>query len=185
MTLLRTATALAAVLVLAGCQTSPVPQKATSGFSQPILTPVLYGGEEKYQVSKAWTCYGETIPEGLLVDGASVPRPAWWFMPPDGVHRAAALYHDWAYINRGKLRNGTVLTRYQSDLAFYNLMIKGGITPARAGTAYNAVRGFGWQEWNKLYVGPTIIPVQSVVLAKKPQRKTFLTRHIYATQLVP
>lgn len=150
---------------------------------QPILTPVVYNGQERYQVSKDWPFVykgkQEVIPAGLLVDGASVPRAVWWFLPPDGLHRAAALRHDWCYILRGKLRNGEVLTRAEADLMFYSMMLESGVGSSTAAVSYQAVRSFGWVEWRKPEVGPVIVPVTSVMLKPKPTRRPLFRNHIY------
>jgi hypothetical protein len=171
-------------VALASCQGTPESVAAPVAFTQPILTPVLYHGQERYQGSKDWTWHRhgrpETVPAGLLVDGASVPRPVWWFLPPDGLHRAAAYAHDWCYILRGKLRNGEVLTRAEADEVFYNLMIEGGVSKPTAAIAHRAVRSFGWMEWRRPYVGPTIAPVQSVLLAPRAPQRTRLFKHLYA-----
>lgn len=182
MTFLRTATALVAALMLVGCQTSPATAKPSVGFSQPILVPIKHQGRERYQLIRDWEwewCGNvEKAPAGLVIDGASVPRAAWWFLPPDGLHRAAACAHDVAYIGRGKMPSGLEMKREEADLMFYTLMLRGGVGNKRAAVAYHAVRGFGWREWNRPYVGPLIIPVQQVIASR--QRKTFfLTRHIY------
>lgn len=34
------------------------------------------------------------IPKGYLTDGASVPRPLWWLIPPWGKYGAAVIVHD-------------------------------------------------------------------------------------------
>lgn len=182
MTFLRTATALVAALMLVGCQTSPATTKPSVGFSQPILVPIKYQGREKYQLARDWEwewCGNvEKAPAGLVIDGASVPRIGWPFMPPDGLHRAAATAHDVAYIGRGNMPSGLKIHREEADLMFYSLMLRGGVSNRRAAIAYHAVRGFGWKEWNKPYVGPVIIPVQQP-LTSKPKKTFFLSRHIY------
>jgi hypothetical protein len=166
-------------LSLAACQTQPVSQRATAGFSQPVLLPIKYEGKERYQSVRDWTFETEKVPSGIVVDGASVPRIAWIFMPPDGLQRAAALGHDYFYIHRGVMPSGRVVTREEADFFFLEYMLKGGVSPRRASIAYNAVRGFGWREWNRPYKGPVILPVQQPVLAKRVQKPTFLTRHLY------
>lgn len=76
----------------------------------PIRNPGLLFGKPKYRLDKAWRftvswetedgqgdCTTYTIPAGYEFDGASVPRMFWGFpfgYTPDGVHRAAALEHD-------------------------------------------------------------------------------------------
>lgn len=181
MTLLRTALALAASLALSCCQASPASQRASSGFSQPILLPIKYRGQERYQVVRPWKWEWkgkvEIVPEGLVVDGASVPRFAWVFLPPDGLHRAAALGHDRAYGLKGKFQNGLVLSREESDEMFYCMMIKAGVKPFTAKVAHKAVRWFGQGPWDS-DEPEVILPVQQPLTAK-PKKTFFLTRHLY------
>jgi hypothetical protein len=183
MTFLRTALIAAVALSLAACQIQPVSQRATTGFSQPILLPIKYEGKERYQLARDWEwewCGNvEKAPAGLVIDGASVPRFLWIWMPPDGTHRAGSLAHDLAYIGRGKMPSGLEMKRKEADLMFFTLMLRAGVSEKRAGIAYSGVRLGGWKEWNKPYVGPVIIPVQQPVLAQRLRNKTFLTRHIY------
>lgn len=183
MTLFRTALIAAVALSLAACQTSPVTQKATAGFSQPVMLPIKYQGKERYQLARDWEwewCGSlEKAPAGLVIDGASVPRLIWWWMPPDGLHRAGACAHDLAYICRGKMPSGLEMKREEADLMFFTLMLRAGVSERRAGIAYSGVRLGGWKEWNKPYVGPIILPVQQSVLAKRIRKPIFLTRHIY------
>src|SRR5690606_37335397 len=50
-----------------------------------------------------------TVPAGFEHDGASVPRLLWTLSgaAPDGLHRAAALVHDFNYRHRGRLPRGS------------------------------------------------------------------------------
>lgn len=153
-------------------------------FEQPLLLPIKYKGAEDYQLFENWTVtvngVDYTIPAGLVVDGASVPRACWFFMPPDGLHRGAALFHDWSYINRGNFTRGPPLTRLQTDEAFYNLMIEAGVSPARAGIAYRGVRLGGWAAWASIE-SPIILPVDRHRMSAPrflPVRTPF--SHIYA-----
>lgn len=161
---------------LVSCEAMPV-----RAIRQPVLVPVLHEQEEKYQHVGTWGFQAqgvhEQVPNGLIVDGASVPRFAWCFMSPDGLHRAAALAHDWTYILRGHLRNGVVLTREQADQQFYDHMIECGIERWRAGTAYRCVRLGGWAAWNSLE-SPIILPVDPNLMAS-PHRKRLIP-HLYA-----
>lgn len=36
-----------------------------------------------------------TVPKGFETDGASVPRPLWWFLPSWGTYSRAAVVHDY------------------------------------------------------------------------------------------
>jgi hypothetical protein len=186
MTLLRTALVLAASLTLSCCQTAPEaksPHRASVALSQPLLLPIRYRGEECYQVARPWKWEWkgqiETVPQGLVVDGASVPRFAWWFLPPDGLHRAGALAHDRAYGLKGHLKNGQILTRAESDEMFHCMMLKAGVNPFTAKVAYRAVRLFGQSPWDS-NEPEVILPVDQPALAQPVRRKPFFLRHIYA-----
>lgn len=171
----------AAILAMASCQSAPIP-KSSPAITQPVLIPIKYEGQERYQVIRAWDWswrgHHEKAPLGVVVDGASVPRPAWFFMPPDGLHRAAALAHDMAYIHRGRMPSGWVLSRPEADAMFYDLMLQGGVGETRAKIAYAAVRVGGWVEWRRPYQGPVILPVQQPFTAKRKTPFVF-GRHIY------
>lgn len=151
---------------------------------QPFLTPVWIEGREFYQVQRAYRfdCYGskEEVPEGLIVDGASVPRPVWWFLPPDGLHRAAALGHDWNHKKKGVLANGRSITRAQADLLFYHMMIDAHVNEKRALVAYRVVRRFGEHSWKNPKNVPRILDlVQHAPSQRRLLPKFALTRHIY------
>jgi hypothetical protein len=170
-----------AVFALASCQTAN-PVKASSALTQPLIIPIRHEGCDRYQVIREWEWEWrgrrEKAPLGLVVDGASVPRPAWWFMPPDGLHRAAALGHDLAYIGRGMMPSGNWMSRAEADTMFYDLMISGGVNKNRARIAWAGVRVGGWVEWSKPYRGPVIMPVQQP-FASRRRAQFLLGRHIY------
>ena len=100
-----------------------------------------------------------TIKAGYENDGASVPRCLWWFLRPDGVHRAACLIHDYLYENRGYLKEGTFsrysmedhgwtdmdysTSRREADRLFRDMLLSYDVSPLRANLAWLAVRVFG------------------------------------------
>lgn len=157
---------------------------APMAVRQPLLVPIQHEGLERYQLVKPWSFSVQGldvgVPVGLVVDGASVPRAVWSFMPPDGLHRAGAFAHDFAYLHQGRL-NGVTLTREQVDQVFYNLMVEAGVRPRRAGIAYRAVRLFGQSAWNSVEE-PLILPVD---LYQAPSRKAVpRIRHLYSEPTV-
>lgn len=175
-----TALLLASCFCLASCQSAPPLGSAV--MAQPILLPIKHEGAERYQLVRPWSWEWrgqvEHAPIGVVVDGASVPRLAWAFMPPDGLHRAAALGHDMAYIYRGRMPSGRVLSRKEADTMFHDLMLRAGVNEHRAAVAYAGVRVGGWVEWNRPYRGPVILPPQQVFTAKR-KLPFMLGRHIY------
>lgn len=106
----------------------------------PNLLPVEYEGLELYQLFENYvTTNGNYIlsePAGLLVDGASVPRIAWSYVPPDGRHRRASFAHDVHYCRK-------TLPKKLADQMFYDMLIEDGVPRWRAGIMYRAVHYFG------------------------------------------
>lgn len=119
--------------------------RAPLAHRPPNLLPVEYEGVEMYQLWEDYTylqlCADgvyrpRTEPKGRLVDGASVPRPAWAFMPPDGRHRRPCFLHDLDYALG-------LLPKRLADLEFRRRMLEDGVSRARTFIAYNAVKSFG------------------------------------------
>lgn len=156
--------------------------KAPVAARQPLMVPVLHNGVEKYQVIRRdqFTRHGHTeeIPKGLIVDGASVPRSVWWFMPPDGLHRRAALCHDIPYALKGRFATWT-MTRKQTDEMFYDFMIEDGVSKFRAGVAYRAVRMGGQRPWDNSPGRLTIAPVDDDTRLSARTQRPMTTRHLY------
>lgn len=67
-------------------------------MDQPDIRPVKESGKI-YVLQADYDCKGFTVPAGYQHDGASVPRFAWTLtgLLPDGIHRPAALIHDYLY----------------------------------------------------------------------------------------
>ncbi len=86
-----------------------------------------------------WVAY-----EGLICDGASIPRIAWSIIgsPFTGLYRNAAILHD-AYYSRPSGRS-----RKATDKMFYEKMIEDGIHIFKAKLMYRTVRFFGKKYWN-------------------------------------
>ncbi len=89
------------------------------------------------------------MPEGFKYDGASTPRILWWVLPRDGVHRAAALIHDYLYVFEGDMPDGQTFTRKQADALFYKMLKDYGVASWRAAVAYRAVRIAGYFFWKE------------------------------------
>lgn len=155
-------------LLLVSCAVSAPKQT----IRQPLIIPITVEHSERYQNAKAWKFWAvdheETVPKGLIIDGASVPRFAWSFMPPDGLHRAGALAHDWIYLNKGIMPSGYMITKRQADDIFYNFMVEAGVGRTRAGLAAMSVRWFGQGAWDSTdHI--LILPVDAD--AMKPARR--------------
>lgn len=169
------------LFALVSCGSMPLASKER--VTQPLLVPIYHKGEECYQFVRPWSFVdnGTThhVPKGLVIDGASVPRLCWPWMPPDGAHRAGAAGHDWAYLNKGHI-TGLNLTRHECDVIFYDLMVDAGVSERRAGIAYRGVRLGGWRVWNRPAEPLVILPVDPRMAARRitPERTMF--SHIFA-----
>lgn len=108
-------------------------------------------GKREYTLIEQYTCplTGICVPKGLKYDGASIPRVCWSLigLSPDGLLRAAALVHDWCYINGGIVEDSQgaelTLSKKEADKLFYELLMLAGVNPYRAKVAHFAVRCFG------------------------------------------
>ena len=103
------------------------------------------------------------VKQGFRWDGASVPKILWGLgFKPDGDHRAAALVHDFIYIYKGKLPEGSMLSSYDdkkeqvqygsfsrkdSDRMFGRMMREAGVPKFRRTLMKWAVQLFGWLYW--------------------------------------
>lgn len=120
---------------------------------QPDIRPMPENNGNTYKLRETYIYETEKdyiyVPKNFEHDGASVPRLAWSLsgLSPDGLHRAAALVHDWLYVCKGRQQNKTY-ERYEADKIFYEIMIKSGCNKFRAKIAYFAVRAGGWKYWD-------------------------------------
>lgn len=160
-------------------------------MKQPNLIPISINGEELYQSLEDYdfTILGhrEVVPRGYVCDGASVPRAAWWFLPPDGTHRAAAYEHDAMYDTRGKLEDGAIVTKAAVDLHFANRLRElGTISECRIKIIYYAVHQFGGHAWKTGDGTRLILPIKNATpsIHFKRERNPFRPRHIYASPVL-
>lgn len=142
---------------------------------QPNAVPVHYNGREAYRLeenySYAWDGPDDcrraiTVPAGFICDLASTPRLSWTLVGilPDGLHRPAALIHDFIYQHGGRLPRGafgmvkdgvwqdlywSVWTREEADRLFGRIMREAGVDPDKRRLAYQAVRIFGASHWGR------------------------------------
>lgn len=131
---------------------------------QPAIVAVWYQGKEAFQLVADWSFYDgnghpHTIPKGFVFDGASVPRWAWWWMPPIGRQDAGALPHDWIYVHKGHLPDGATFTRAEADMLLYDLLVDAGLSSTRSGLVYRAVRFGGGLTWSRPAEPVPILPV--------------------------
>lgn len=93
-----------------------------------------------------WRCGGVdvVVPAGTMSDGATVPRPLWWFLPPWGDRgTAAAILHDYLCeaLDRGAPAPGCA-TRSACDRQFRLAATSLGVAPWRATLAWLGVRAY-------------------------------------------
>ena len=95
---------------------TPILTSSFREFPQPTTYPL---GNGRFRLTAPYTyCFEDisgwimkvTAPTGFIFDMASIPRPLWSILgiTPDGLHRAAALVHDFLTYYAGKLPFGAV-----------------------------------------------------------------------------
>jgi hypothetical protein len=152
-------------------------------MKQPLIIPI-YRGRELYQGIEDYDFmvlgHHEFIRKGYVCDGASVPRLAWWFLPPDGSHRAASYEHDGLYDTRGLLCDGGQITKAEVDLHFRSRLLElGTIAPWRVGVIYKAVKLGGARAWNSGDGTRLILPI----INETPQKsERVLQGHLCASR---
>lgn len=140
---------------------------------QPLLVPVRAPGDDPlYRVVQPWrydwklpnwAAQRLTVPRDFEMDGASVPRLLWTLtgITPDGLHRAAAVVHDFIYRYSGHLPadahqirlpsgwadTGHLWTREEADRLFARILRECGVSKARRRIMYLGVRLGGWMSW--------------------------------------
>lgn len=103
---------------------------------------VRFHGECDWELAHTFRLNGHVVPKGFRFDGASIPRPLWWWNDPSGVAFPAAIIHDYHY----KTQN--VSRKYADDVFFRNLVAIG-VRPTAAWLMWAAVRLFGGKAWKK------------------------------------
>lgn len=137
-------------------------------MEQPLLIPVPGGYLLTQQYRYTWQAdnvrYRITIPSGFQLDGASVPRILWTVtgITPDGLHRPAALLHDFIYRHHGRIPTGSMhrmeagrwvvvekpnWTRIQADQLFARILREVGVGKFRRRLMFIGVRLAGWASW--------------------------------------
>lgn len=120
-------------------------------IEQPDLRPVQERGNI-YVLQSDYCCKGFTVPAGYRCDGASIPRFAWTMtgLLPDGLHRAAALVHDYLYSEGGStIRYGAPFTysRRQADKIFREILTELHLIKWHIAVLYIGVRLGGFLHW--------------------------------------
>lgn len=144
----------------------------TDHSRQPDLRPIgdglfILNTDFIYEWKHQGENYKIVIPKGFITDIASVPRWFWIFgFTPDGLHRAAALAHDFLYRynkpSSPKARkylfkmdsfglwqdiSDYPWSRKQCDRLFCRIMKDYGTGSKKRWLMFKAVRLFGWLGW--------------------------------------
>jgi hypothetical protein len=97
-----------------------------------------------------WDYPGFHIPKGFIFDGASIPRPLWWFLSPVGLLLIPGLIHDWGYrYNTGSGVKSNISDRGIWDILFRQIIKEVTDTTIIPWIAWAAVRIGGWKAWRK------------------------------------
>lgn len=81
------------------------------------------------------------VPKGFVTDFASVPKPFWSVLPPDGDYTYAAIIHDYLYWNQAT-------DKPTADLVLKAAMEDFGVAKSDAFIVYNGVKLGGQSAWD-------------------------------------
>ena len=98
------------------------------------------------------------VPDGFITDLASIPRPVWNLVPPDGPWAKAAVIHDFLYATRGTgvVSDGSCgidkpggYTRAEADQVLDDAMACLGVPFLTRLAIWSAVRAGGGRGWGR------------------------------------
>lgn len=86
------------------------------------------------------------VPANYLTDGASVPRPFWDLLPPQGAYGQAAVLHDYLCEHLTQVKNGqtVTITRKQADDAFKDACVALGVPRWKRNVMFIFVAAYAW-----------------------------------------
>jgi hypothetical protein len=140
---------------------------------QPDIAPVIGGKyvlRQDYELSMVDSMGRDVVlvaRAGAIVDGISCPRAGWTLtgITPDGLGRAAALFHDLVYQSKGAqnecwqmyrvgYRAGQrfehpPIDRYDADKLFYSICRMCGVEEKQFRFMWTMLRSFGWFYWGR------------------------------------
>lgn len=87
------------------------------------------------------------VEPGEKTDFASIPRLLWPIIPPYGLHSLAAVIHDYLYRIRGVLPGGRMLSWWQCNRIFRDIMKARGVRWSRRWVMWLGVTLGGWIPW--------------------------------------
>lgn len=102
----------------------------------------------KYYIDDAATMW-VYVPAGFLTDGASVPRPFWWLIPPLGRYAQAAVVHDILCERGVAYKDGVAyhVDRKEANDIFYHAMKVLGVPKIQRKLMYWAVAAYNLIGW--------------------------------------
>lgn len=127
---------------------NPLNAKEKKGYYTGDLILKFLGDGRNVQLVKAYSYKDPkgitwNVPKGVIVNGASIPRPLWGIIggPFEGKFRNASVIHDYYCEKKNK-------TWSEVHKVFYNAMLTSGVTWSKARLMYAAVYRFG-PRWEK------------------------------------
>lgn len=106
------------------------------GQNWKVFTPLIYRSALPGIVQPI------TVPTGFVSDGASVPRPLWWFLPSWGTYSRAAVVHDFLCTELDAGRTTIVPDRRTADAIFFEAMVDEGTGMTMRWLMWAAVRAY-------------------------------------------
>jgi hypothetical protein len=100
------------------------------------MTKMPLGEWRQWRLEETLAFENVIVPIGFLSDGASVPRPLWWFLPAWGRYSSAAIVHDY-------LCRETTTDRKVADRIFYDGMKMCGVNVYLRWLMWASVRLYG------------------------------------------
>ena len=95
---------------------------------------------DRWIVEESFSYGGVTVQKGFRTDLASVPFPFTFFIPKDGTHSPAAVWHDFGYATQ-------TMERKDVDMIFLEFMKDLEVPLWKRQIMYRAVRLAGWMPW--------------------------------------
>ena len=97
-----------------------------------VVQPI---GKDKFRVYKDFKCYGYTIPEGFVTNGANIPRIFWSIFPPNSPeYLSAVVIHDYM------CKNVKLYGYEKADRYLYEAMIEIGVSKWKAKLFYTCCK---------------------------------------------
>lgn len=91
--------------------------------------------KDKFEVAKDFKCYGYTISEGFITNGADIPRIFWSIFPPNSPeYLSATVLHDYMCKHR------SIFTYEEADEMFYRALIDIGVAKWKAKLFYTCCK---------------------------------------------